>query len=233
MPEKLTKDTFKNISWPEDRDRVKEIQHVLSKKVKITRLIKPPLYVAGVDAAFIHKKKVIGTACLFKYPGLTLIEEAYKVRDVKFPYIPGLLSFREGAAIIEAVEGLKIKPDLIIFDGQGVAHPRGLGIASCIGVLLNIPAIGCAKTRLIGSYKEPGARKGSFSLLRHEGRVIGAVVRTQDNIKPVFVSAGHRVTLKDSIRIVLGSTGKYRLTEPIRCADMLSKKVKRGLVGEG
>lgn len=228
------KDPLKSLAslkWPEDKDTAKEVQLSLSKAVKLKPLRKPPALVAGVDSAFFGDR-IVSAVCLFKYPELTLIEENHAVREVTFPYIPGLLSFREGPAVIEAIKGLKNRPDVILFDGQGIAHPRGLGIASYVGVLLGIPSIGCAKSRLIGSYIEPGKRKGSFTCLEHGGNVIGAVLRTQTSVKPLFISPGNLIDLAGSIEVTLGSTGRYRLPEPTRCADMLSGRLKKRFTAE-
>ena len=215
-----------NFSWPVNINDAKAVQTILRDKVKIIPLRKSPQFIAGVDAAF-TEDKVIGVACLYKYPELIPLAEAFAIMKCLFPYIPGFLSFREGPAIVEAVRKLKVKPDVIIFDGQGIAHPKGLGIASHIGVLLNIPAIGCAKSRLTGEYREPGIRKGRSSPLRLKGRTIGAVLRTRDNVNPVFISPGHLVDLKSSVGIVLGCVGKFRIPEPVRRADFLSKKIKK------
>ena len=217
------------MKWPEDITEAKKVQKVLKKKIRITPLRKSPEYVAGVDAAF-FEDKIIGVACLYRYPEIILIEEAYSLTEGSFPYIPGFLSFREGPAIIKAMNSLKIKPHVILFDGQGIAHPKGLGIASHIGVLLDIPTIGCAKSRLVGNYREPGLKKGSRSSLRYNGKIIGVVLRTKDNVKPVFVSPGHRINLKNSIKIVCGCTSTYRIPEPLRRADFISKKIKRELL---
>ena len=119
--------------------------------------------------------------------------------------------------------------DLILVDGQGIAHPRGLGIASFIGVILDVPTIGCAKSRLVGEYTEPGSRKGSWSPLWYERRTVGAVVRTRDHTRPLFISPGHKIDLASVIQITLASIGRYRIPEPLRCADLLSKKIKRGI----
>lgn len=219
-------ESIKNLKWPEDKGRVKEVQEILRRKLRVCPLPKKPGYVAGVDASFFGDK-IIAAACLYKYPELILVEEVHIVKEVTFPYIPGLLSFREGPAIIEAIEKLKTSPDVIIFDGQGIAHPKGLGIASHVGVLLDISTIGCAKSRLVGTYIEPGVKKGSWSPLKHGGKVVGAVLRTQDNTRPLFVSSGHRADLKGSIGLIMGCTGKFRLTEPVRRADMLSRKLKK------
>lgn len=211
--------------WPEDITEAREIQEIFRKKVRIVPLRKSPEYIVGVDASFFNDK-VIGVACLYKYPEIIPVEDTYAVTEVSFPYIPGLLSFREGPVIIEAINSLNIKPDIILFDGQGIAHPKGLGIASHIGVLLKAPTIGCAKSRLVGEYKEPGFKRGNWSSLKYSGKTVGAVLRTRDNVRPVFVSPGHKINLKDSIEIVLRCTDKYRIPEPLRRADFISKKIK-------
>lgn len=213
------------MKWPEDITESRKIQDTLRKKVKITSLKKKPIYIAGVDAAF-SGRKVIGVASLYKYPELIPIEDAYAIMKVSFPYIPGFLSFREGPAILKALNKLKIKPDLILFDGQGIAHPGGIGIATHIGVLLDIPTIGCAKSKLVGEYKEPGIKKGEWSPLKYKDRTVGVVLRTREKVRPLFISPGHRIDIESSIRIVLGCTTRYRIPEPIRRADIISKKIR-------
>jgi len=217
------------MKWPGDLQGARKLQEILQKKVNIIPLKKEPKYIAGVDAAFLNTK-VIGVACLYKYPEISLIEKTYAVTEILFPYIPGFLSFREGPAIISALKGLRKKPDIILFDGQGIAHPKGLGIASHIGVLLNVPTIGCAKSRLIGTYKEPGPKKGTCSSLLYKKEIVGVVLRTKDNVKPLFVSPGHRIDIQGSMEIVLACSQRYRLPEPLRWADFLSKKIKRELL---
>lgn len=213
--------------WPVNIAEARKIQDEYRNKVKIVPLGKSPDYIAGVDAAF-YDDKVIGVACLYKYPEIVPLEDSCVIEKTAFPYIPGYLSFREGPAIVHALRDLKRKPDVILFDGQGIAHPKMLGIASQIGAILDMPAIGCAKSRLVGEYEEPGRNKGDWSPLTYGGEVVGAVLRTRDGVRPVFVSPGHRVALKESIEIVLGCTGKYRIPEPLRRADMISKKMKKG-----
>ncbi|MFQ5587053.1 MAG: deoxyribonuclease V [Thermodesulfobacteriota bacterium] len=209
--------------WPRETKRAREVQVVLQKRIVIRPLMKVPGLIAGVDAAF-FEDKIIGVACLYRYPDLTPLKDSVSIRKVTFPYIPGLLSFREGPVVIEALEGLETAPDLILFDGQGIAHPRGVGIASHIGVLLGIPSIGCAKSRLVGDFREPGGKKGSRSPLRYKERVVGAVVRSRDNVRPLFVSPGHLVDIEGSVEYVLACTSRYRLPEPTRRADRLSKE---------
>lgn len=217
------------MKWPKtiSIEQARELQEDLRKRVQVVPLKVEPRYVAGVDAAF-SKNMVYAAACLYRYPELTLLEQASAAEKLRFPYVPGFLSFREGTAIIAAIRKLTVKPDLILVDGQGIAHPRGIGIASHLGVLLNIPAIGCAKTRLVGEFKEPGRRKGSWSELAYKGRIVGAVLRTKNSVRPLFVSAGHNIDLDNAIRITLNCADKYRIPEPLRCADMLSKKLKSG-----
>ncbi|MGD8723275.1 MAG: deoxyribonuclease V [Desulfobacterales bacterium] len=179
--------------------------------------------VAGIDTAYRHDR-ACAAVVVFDLEDLKIMEEAAASLPVRFPYIPGLLSFREGPSILEALCDLKTVPDVLMFDGQGIAHSRRFGLASHIGLLTDIPAIGCAKTKLIGDYREPQRTKGSTARLVDAGETIGAVVRTRTGIKPVFVSIGHRMDLDSCIRIVLKSCRRYRLPEPLRRADHLSRK---------
>lgn len=216
------------MKWAKNIEEARHIQHEIKKKITIAALRKKPATVAGVDAAF-SGNSIIGAACLYQYPELRLLEETHVVTTMTFPYIPGFLSFREGPVILKALRKFTTKPDVILFDGQGIAHPQHTGIAAHLGVLLNIPSIGCAKSRLIGDFTEPLVRKGSFSNLRYRGKTVGAVLRTRDNVKPVFISPGHLIDIKGAIDVVLQCTGKYRIPEPLRRADYLSKKFKTGL----
>ena len=177
--------------------------------------------VAGVDSAY-RKGTIKAAVVVLSYPDLETVAEAVAELSVTFPYIPGLLSFREGPAVIKALSRLEHLPDLLIFDGHGIAHPRRFGIASHIGLLTDTPAIGCAKTKLLGHYREPSSRRGDFSYLNDKDETIGAAVRTRTNVKPVFVSIGHGVSLKDSIDIVLNCCCGYRLPETTRRADCLA-----------
>ncbi|MGE5892708.1 MAG: deoxyribonuclease V [bacterium] len=214
------------LQWAQTIAEAREIQRALLHKVKIKPLKKEPKGIAAVDAAFTGNK-VVAAACLFTFPDMIFIEESFAVRDILFPYVPGYLSFREGPAVVDALQKLKRWPDLIIFDGQGIAHPRGLGIASHIGVLLDAATIGCAKSRLVGDFKMPKKRKGSYEPLVYQGRTVGFVLRTREGVKPVFVSPGHNIDFADSLRIVLSCTGIYRIPEPLRQADALSRTLKR------
>jgi deoxyribonuclease V len=198
------------------------MQEALSQRVLIQPLKRGPKLIAGVDACFTGKYVVVA-ASLFSYPGLEHLEDTVAKERMLFPYIPGYLSFREGPAVIKALRKLKTQPDVVLFDGQGIAHPRHMGIASHVGVVLNIPAVGCAKSRLVGVYDEPGPCRGDWSPLYYQGREVGAVLRTRDQVRPLFISPGHRVDLMTCINIVLHAVSSYRLPDPIRRADHLSR----------
>jgi len=181
--------------------------------------------VAGIDAGY-RNETAHAAVVVMNLADLRVLEEATAAKSISFPYVPGLLSFREGPVVLEALAKLKSPPDLLMIDGHGIAHPRRFGIASHIGLLTGIPSVGCAKTRLLGDYEEPHRDRGSITYLKKNGETLGAVVRTRMGVKPVFVSIGHRIDLTDSIRIILKSCRGYRLPEPVRRADQLSKKQK-------
>lgn len=212
--------------WPKDIQVARVVQEALARRVSLRPLKRPPKLIAGVDACFTIKS-VVAAASLFSYPALEFLDDAVAKDRLRFPYVPGYLSFREGPAIIKALKKLKAWPDVILFDGQGIAHPRFMGIASHVGVVLDIPTIGCAKSRLIGEFDEPGQCKGDWSPLLYKGRKIGAVVRTRSGVRPLFVSPGHRVDLKTSLDLVMQTVASYRLPEPIRRADQLSRQTAR------
>jgi deoxyribonuclease V len=221
--------------WNLSYSQARELQVGLASKVQFTPLKRRPKVVAGVDCAFSSDgARIFAAVVLLRLPDFELVETATAVRKVTFPYIPGLLSFREAPVCIAAVEKLQNQPDAFIIDGQGVAHPRRLGLAAHLGLFFDTPTIGCAKSRLIGTYDEPPLEKGSFTLLKDKTSVesntqsetIGAVVRTRTNIKPVFVSVGNKCLLTDAIEIVLACTTKYRLPEPARLAHQRVSRLK-------
>jgi deoxyribonuclease V len=217
---------MKYARWPDNIEQARKIQESLAAKVLCIPLRKKVKLIAGVDAAF-TEHQIFAAACLYSFPALSLLDEVCTVSPVSFPYISGYLSFREGEPIIRALRLLKAKPDLILVDGQGIAHPRRMGIASHIGVLLNLPTIGCAKSRLVGEFEEPDWKRGAQAPLRFQEKIVGAVVRTRDHVRPLFISPGHRVSLKNAVEIVLQTTRGFRIPEPLRRADFLSKRVKR------
>ena len=221
-------------SWDLSYSQARDCQKALASRVRFIPMKKAPKLVGGIDCAFSRDgKKIIAAVLVLKLPDFTLVETTNALRKVTFPYIPGLLSFREAPVCIAAVEKLKSKPDVFIIDGQGIAHPRRLGLAAHLGLFFDKPTIGCAKSRLIGVYEEPGLQKGAHSVLKDrkgtpstQYETIGAVLRTRTNVKPVFVSVGNKCLLKDVIEITLACAVKYRLPEPTRLAHQLVSKLK-------
>ncbi len=190
--------------------------------------------VAGVDAAFADGGRVIrAAAVMLDFPALEVTDRILIERPTAFPYVPGLLSFREVPALLEALGRLPTTPDLILCDGHGYAHPRRFGLACHLGLWLDAPTIGVAKSRLTGVHDEPGPAKGEVAWLLADkgarpGERIGAVLRTRERVKPVYVSAGHRVSLRTAIALALACTTRFRLPEPTRLADKLSKAHRAG-----
>lgn len=185
--------------------------------------------VAAADVAFVERTRgwrggiARAAVVLMSYPEMALVEQHVIEATVTFPYVPGLLSFREIPALALAFERLYLEPDLLLVDGQGIAHPRRFGIAAHVGLLASVPTIGCAKSRLCGEAAEPGPERGSTTELVDNGEVIGLVVRTKDRVKPLFVSVGHMIGLREAADWVLRLAPAHRLPEPIRLADRLSK----------
>ncbi|MFB2769722.1 deoxyribonuclease V [Pelatocladus sp. BLCC-F211] len=187
------------------------------------QLQQPVQYVAGVDMGFEADGTISRAAvAVLSFPDLKLQETSIARRPTSFPYIPGFLSFREIPAVLDALEKIKIIPDLILCDGQGIAHPRRFGIACHLGVIIDIPTIGVAKSLLIGKHEELPDTRGSWQPLIHKDETIGAVLRTRVGVKPVYVSSGHRISLPTAIDYVLRCTPKYRLPETTRIADQLA-----------
>ncbi|MHC5052278.1 MAG: deoxyribonuclease V [Planctomycetota bacterium] len=183
--------------------------------------------VAGADISYDRgSDRFHAAVVVLAWPGLEIVETATARGKSPFPYIPGLLSFREGPLLMRAFRRLERPPDLILFDGHGLAHPRRFGIACHLGLLLDRPSIGCAKRRLVGEHAEPGRQVGARAPLVHEGRRVGAVVRTRAGVKPVFVSAGHRIGLQAAVCWVLATGGGYRLPEPTRQAHLLANRLR-------
>jgi len=230
--------------WNVDYKKAAEIQVRLEKSIILTCAAKKFKYIAGADVSYLPQRTIqsssrqnqcIGktssrsrmfyaSVVVFELKTMKMIEAVTASGKVDFPYIPGLLSFRESPILLKAFAKIKSNPDAVILDAQGIAHPRGIGLASHIGLLLDKPSIGCAKTRLIGDYNEVGEEVGCYSHLTVQDKVVGAVLRTRKNVKPVFVSPGHKIDLDTSIDLVLNSCRGYRLPEPVREAHRLVKK---------
>jgi deoxyribonuclease V len=203
------------------------LQHQLCGRVERNDRLPEICRVAGVDVGFEQDGLMTRAAvAVLSFPDLQLTETAVARYPTEFPYIPGLLSFRELPAVLAALDKLGKLPDLILCDGQGIAHPRRFGIASHLGVLLDVPTIGVGKTRLIGVYDEPAIEKGAWSPLLDGGEVIGAVLRTRSGVKPVYVSSGHRVSLRSAVELTLACVSRYRLPETTRHAHRLASVEK-------
>ncbi len=217
--------------WNVNYKEAVEIQKKLKKQIILKNSFKNlnGKLIAGADVSYDKEiDRFYAGVIIFELQTMQKIEEVTTSGKVSFPYIPGLLSFRESPILLRAFSKVKKTPDIIILDAQGIAHPRGIGLASHIGLLLNKPSIGCAKTRLIGEYDNVGKEAGYYSQLTIKGKVVGVVLRTRKNVKPVFVSPGHKIDLATSIDLVLKSCRGYKLPEPTRQAHNLVNKVRKG-----
>lgn len=219
-----------NISHPWDltpEEAIRLQQELRSKVIVEPLALEKIRYVGGVDVGF-REELTRAAVVVLAYPSLQLVEHAIAEIPTTFPYVPGLLSFRETPAILAALQELKTLPDILVCDGQGLAHPRRFGIACHIGVLLDRPALGCAKSILVGKVGELGEAPGSTSEMKVGKEVVGAAVRTRQGVKPVYISVGNRVDLPSAVRLVLACTRGYRLPEPTRLADRVASR--RGLL---
>ncbi|MDH4301557.1 MAG: deoxyribonuclease V [Nitrospira sp.] len=205
------------------------MQERLRGKVVLRGRISSPKFVAGADAAFdLEAGRVFAAVVVLAFHSLEPVETLVHKERIAFPYIPGLLSFREAPALLHAFEKVRHDPDVVFIDGHGLSHPREAGIACHVGVCLNKPTIGCAKSLLVGTYRAPGLSRGTAaSAYDADHRVMGAVVRTRDRVKPVFVSVGHRIGLAQAVRLTLACGKGYRIPEPTRQADLLAEQTKR------
>lgn len=202
----------------------------LQKRLAAQIVTGPPLdlarvrLVAGVDVG-VRDNISQAAVVVLTFPGLEPVETVTAVQPTPFPYIPGLLSFREGPVLEQAFTRLQTEPDAFIFDGMGIMHPRRLGIAAHLGLWLDRPTIGCGKTYLVGTYAAPDTRRGASSAVMYRGEQIGVVLRTRDNVKPVFVSPGHRIDLESAVALTMACCTRYRLPEPIRRAHRAADRV--------
>lgn len=206
-----------------DIELLKQKQIELSKKVIIKPLDIEIKYIAGCDSAF-RGNLINSVFVILDFKTLSVVEIKNITSNVDFPYIPGFLAFREVPNLINAYETLKIKPDLIMVDGHGISHPRGLGIASHLGVILDKPTIGVAKSLLVGKYKEPCKIKGCKEIVYFNNRPVAYALRSKNNSDVIFVSPGHLIDLDSSLSIVLKTLKNYKLPEPTRIADYYSRK---------
>jgi deoxyribonuclease V len=215
--------------WDIDAVRAAEVQRDLAARVDTTIPLAKWDLVAGADASYNRYSNTIYAAVVVvRTSDGGVIETQGAVHETKFPYIPGFLSFREAPALLEAFAKLHCEPDVFMFDGQGIAHPRRLGIAAHVGLWLDRPSLGCAKSRLTGKFAEPGLEAGSVSPLTDRKEVIGQVVRTKKGILPLFVSPGHKIDQESATRVVLATCRGYRLPEPTRQAHLHVNELRRG-----
>jgi len=206
-------------SWQVTIPQAMAIQKELAAEVSRVCNITTPRFIAGVDISVNRWTKTgTGAVVVLSYPALEIVEVKVVADRMGFPYVPGLLSFREAPLILAAFEKLNIAPDLIMVDGQGIAHPRRCGIASHLGLILGIPTIGCAKSRLYGEHDIPDNAAGSYTELKDNGEVIGSVLRTKTGVKPLYISIGHMIDLPTAVKWVLNCCRGYRLPEPSRLA---------------
>lgn len=215
--------------WPRDERGAILLQEQLAKSVEREDRLGPVRTVAGVDVAYDkHSDKLVAAVVVLDAETLQVVAQA-SARDVeRFPYVPGLFSFRELPALMLALEQLDDKPDLIVCDGQGIAHPRRFGLACHLGLLFDVPTIGCGKTRLLGEEETIERKRGTTGALRDGQEIVGSVVCTQDGIKPVYVSTGHRVSLQTACEWIVRLSPNFRLPETTRHADQLVKKIMAG-----
>ena len=224
-------ETGSSHSWNISLEEAKNLQKNLAKKVSGRNLPSKIKHIAGFDVSYLKEKNIlIAGMVLVDYPSLKFKDRFILTDSIQFPYIPGFLSFREAPVLLKLIEKHFHLADIFIFDGHGVAHPRGLGIASHIGVLTEIPSIGCAKKKLVGNYILPEPDKGTRSDLIYKNEIVGTVLRTRFNVKPVFVSVGHMVNLDQATELILNCTTRYRLPEPTRLAHKIVSEYRKSLI---
>lgn len=210
--------------WRVSYEEAVRIQEQLRARLRVEPLPQPVRFVAGADVAYSRAShRLYAAVVVVELPGLAPVAQSTAVRRATFPYIPGLFTFREAPPLLAAFRRLSRRPDVVLFDGHGFAHPRRFGLACHAGLLLDLPSVGCAKSRLVGEHGPVGEERGATTELRHEGQPVGVVLRTRPRVAPVYVSVGYRVTLEDAIAVVLATTGRFRLPEPIRLAHQATR----------
>jgi deoxyribonuclease V len=214
--------------WPTDKKRALKIQIRFNVRVITERTVQGPNIIAAVDTVFNKDTDYLyASAVIFDFPDLKELESASAKMKANFPYIPGFLSFREGPVILKALVKLKRTPDLIIYRGHGIAHPRFFGLAAHLGVWTDIPSIGCAMEPLVGDFNMPGMKKGSRADVYYRGFEVGCVYRSRTGVKPIFISPGHMCIPNNAAKIISRCLGSYRTPEPLRRAHLYAKKYKQ------
>ena len=216
-------------SWKVTPEQAIRIQENLRHRIILKKTFSRVRTIGGGDVSYQKEGNFLfGAMVVLSFPQMETLEIATACGKIPFPYLAGLLTFREGPVLINTFRKLRIKPDILIFDGQGIAHPRWIGLATHLGLWFNLPSIGCAKTPLLGKFVIPGPSRGSFELIQKDGNDVGVVLRTKDRVKPVFVSPGYRIDLPTSIQVVLESCQGFRIPEPLRLAHQISKRISAG-----
>ncbi len=205
----------------------------LQKRLQVQIELRPPGHdvrtIAGADISFDKYSPVLFAGIVvLALPSLEVVEEIGVEAKVPFPYVPGLLSFREAPPLLEAWQRLRTTPDALMLDGQGIAHPRRFGIACHVGLLTGVPSFGCAKSVLVGTFDEPPPERGAWTPMTHRGDIVGAALRTKQRVQPVYVSPGHRIDIESSIQLTLACNGGYRQPEPTRLAHHFVNAMRRG-----
>jgi deoxyribonuclease V len=216
-------------SWNVSVEEAVQIQEALKNRITLKKTLSKVRTIGAGDVAYSKNEEFLfGAIVVLSFPNLEILDMATADGKIPFPYIPTLLSFREGPILIKTFQRLRLKPDVMIIDGQGIAHPRQMGLASHMGLWFDLPSIGCAKTPLLDEFVSPELSKGSFEWIRREGEKVGAVLRTKDKVKPLFVSPGHLIDLSTSIQLILESCRGFRIPEPLRKAHQLAERIEHG-----
>ena len=213
-------------SWNVSIEEAIRIQEELRNRINLEKTFSEVKTIGGGDVAYSKSKNLLfGAIAVLSLPEMETLDMATASGEITFPYIPSLFSFREGPILIKTFQKLGVKPDVMIYDGQGIAHPRGVGLASQMGLWFDLPSIGCAKTPLLHEYILPGPFKGNFELIQKNGEGVSVVLRTKDKVKPLFVSPGHRIDLMTSIQLVLATCQRFRIPEPLRRAHQATRNM--------
>jgi deoxyribonuclease V len=221
-------------TWDIDISQARALQTMLAGEVDATAPLKPWTTVAAADVSYNKFDPWLYAAVVvIRADSFEVVERVGVVQEARFPYVPGLLSFREAPAVLEAFRQLRTRPDVVLCDGQGIAHPRRIGLASHLGLWLDLPTVGCAKSWLCGAYDVPGPDRGDWSPLTDRGEVVGAVVRTRTRVKPLFVSPGHRCDLEGAVAVVLATAIRYRLPVPSQMAHAYVNEIRRAASAGG
>jgi len=218
--------------WRVNTKKARELQEQLREKIIFKPLKKNIKIVAGCDVSFAKKSnEIYAGVVIMQLPGMQVIEKKFKKGITGFPYIPGFLSFREIPVLAKVFQKIECHPELILCDGQGMAHPRFFGLACHLGLILNMPTIGCAKSRLVGDAEDVGLSKGDYSDIYFKEKKVGLLIRSRSNVKPIYVSPGHLIDIPSCYKIVMDCLGKYRIPEPTRLAHILVNEYRKEFIG--